>query len=195
VNLKRNFVRWRTGQRRMLALAGITAISMVGMSFVAGPATAAALKGGTIYIDFTPNNSATYPIVITGAFADYGTATTITQNGTVNPNGNYVKIALKQGGFEVNSTALNKKANSTAPTFNSTTNCSYSFTVSGPISLFKGSGAYKGISGTLTITESFSAILPRFASGKHKGQCNEGNSATPLATGGNISGSGKVSFG
>ena len=63
--------------------------------------------------------------MITGAFADYGTATTINQNGTVNPNGNYVKIALKQGGFEVNSTALNKKANSTPPTFNSTTNCSY----------------------------------------------------------------------
>jgi hypothetical protein len=195
VNLKRNFVRGRTGQCRTLTVAGIAVIAMVGMSFTAGSATAAALKGGTIYISVTPNNSATYPIVITGAFADYGTATTIDQNGTVNPNGNYVKIALKQGGFEVNSTALNKKANSTPPTFNSTTNCSYTFTVSGPISLSKGTGAYKGISGTLTITESFSAILPRYASGKHKGQCNEGNSATPLASGGNISGSGKVSFG
>jgi hypothetical protein len=168
---------------------------MVAMSFVAGPATATTSKGGTIYIAVTPNNSATYPIVITGAFADYGTATTINQDGTVNSNGNYVRIALKQGGFEVNSTTLNKKASSTAPTFNSTVNCSYTFTVSGPITLSKGSGAYKGISGTLTITESFSAILPRITSGKHKGQCNEANNAAPLASGGNISGSGKVSFG
>jgi hypothetical protein len=188
-------MRWRTKERRTLAVAGIAVIAMVGMSFSAGPATAATLKGGTIYISVTPNNSATYPIVITGAFADYGTATTTNQNGTVNPNGNYVKISLKQGGFEVNSTALNKKASSTNPTFNSTTNCSYTFAVSGPISVSKGTGAYKGISGTLTITESFSAILPRFTSGKHKGQCNEGNNVAPVASNGNISGSGKVSFG
>jgi hypothetical protein len=191
----RNFKRERGGHRRTLFVSGVAVVAMVGMLFVAGPATAATSKGGMIYVEVTPNNGVTYPIVITGAFADYGTATTIEQNGTVNANGNYVNIALKQGGFEVNSTALNKKASSTAPTFNSTTNCSYSFTVSGPISLSKGTGAYKGISGTLTMTESFSAILPRFSSGKHKGQCNEGNSTTPLASGGNISGSGKVSFG
>jgi hypothetical protein len=195
MSLKGNLKRWRAGLRRPLAVAGIAVIAMVGMSLVAGPATAASSKGGTIYIAVAPNNSATYPIVITGAFADYGTATTINQDGTVNSNGNYVKIAMKQGGFEVNSTTLNKKANSTSPTFNSTVNCSYSVTISGPVTLFKGSGAYKGISGTLMITESFSAILPRIASGKHKGQCNEANNVAPLASGGNISGSGKVSFG
>jgi len=181
--------------RRPLVVAGIAVVAMVATSFVSGSATAATIKGGTIYVAVTPNNSATYPIVITGAFADYGTATTIDKDGTVNPNGNYVKIALKQGGFEVNSTTLNKKASSTPPTFNSSTNCSYTFTISGPITLSDGSGAYKGISGTLTITESFSAILPRFTSGKHKGQCNESNNATPIASGGDISGSGKVSFG
>jgi uncharacterized protein (UPF0333 family) len=190
----RNFKHWRTGQCRSLVAAGIAVIAIVGMSFVAGPATAATSKGGTIYIAVTPNNSATYPIVITGAFADYGTATTIDQNGTVNANGNYVRIALKQGGFEVDSTTLNKKANSSAPTFNSTVNCSYTFTVSGPVTLLNGSGAYKGISGTLMITESFSAILPRITSGKHKGQCNEANNVAPIASAGNISGSGKVSF-
>ena len=195
MNLMRNFRRGRRGQPRMLIASGLAVLAMVATSFVAGPETAATTKGGVIYFDVTPNNSATYPIVITGAFADYGTATTINQNGTVDANGNFVKIALKQGGFEVNSTTLNKKASSTPPTFNSTTNCSYSFNVSGPISLSNGTGAYKGISGTLSMTESFSAILPRYTSGKHKGQCNEGNSVTPVASGGIISGSGKVSFG
>jgi uncharacterized membrane protein len=150
-------------------------------------------QGGTIYVSVTPNNSATYPIVIAGAIADYGKATTIDQTGKVDPNGNYVKIALKQGGFEVNTTDLNKEANSTAPTVNNTTNCSFSFTVSSPITIFNGSGAYKGIAGTLDMTESFVAILPRNTSGNQKGQCNEGN-GKPVASSGIISGSGKVSF-
>jgi hypothetical protein len=151
-------------------------------------------KGGTIYVSVSPNNSATYPIVIAGAIADYGNATTIDQNGSVDANGNYVKIVLKQGGFEVNTTNLNKKAASAAPTSNNTTNCSFSMTVSDPITVFNGAGSYKGIAGTLDMTESFVAILPRITSGKQKGQCNESNSATPIASGGIISGSGKVSF-
>lgn len=192
--LMQNFKRRCEGLRKSLAVVGIATIAMFATSLVAGPATAATISGGTIYVTVTPNNTATYPIVIAGAIADYGTATTINQNGTVNASGNYVKIALKQGGFEINSTTLNKTASSTAPTFNSTTNCSYLFTVTGPVTVFDGSGAYKGISGTLTITENFSAILPRLTSGKNKGKCNESNNATPVASGGSISGSGKVSF-
>jgi hypothetical protein len=179
----------------VLLFAISTLAGIVSMSGWVATATASTPSSGTIYIAVTPNNGATYPIVIVGAIADYGTATTIDENGKVDSNGNYVKIALKRGGFEVNSTTLNKKANSSAPTVNSTASCSYSFTVSGPVTLFDGSGAYKGISGTLMITESFSAILPRLTSGAHKGQCNEANNATPVAFGGSISGSGKVSFG
>ena len=77
---------------------------------------------------------------------------------------------------------------------NNTTTCSFSFTASGPVTVFNGSGSYKGISGTVEITENFYTILPHIASGKHKGQCNESNSATPVAYVGNISGSGKVNF-
>jgi hypothetical protein len=184
---------------RTKSLASLVAVAtLAGTVSISGwvaTATASTLSGGTVYVAVTPNNGTTYPIVIAGAFADYGTATTIDQNGTVDSNGNYVKIALKQGGFEINSTTLNKAASSTAPTSNNTKNCSYSFTVSGPVTVFSGSGAYTGISGTLMITESFEAILPRLTSGTKKGQCNEANSATPIASGGSISGSGKVSFG
>jgi hypothetical protein len=151
-------------------------------------------KGGTIYVSATPKNGATDPIVIVGAIGDYGTATTIDQNGKVDSNGDYVKIVLKHGGFEINTKTLKKKANSALPTVNDTTTCSFSFAASGPVTLFNGSGLYKGISGTVEITESFDAILPRFATGKHKGQCNESNSASPVASVGSISGSGKVSF-
>ena len=62
---------------------------------------------GTVQVWVTPNptniNSPVSKIVITGVIGDYGTATSINKNGTVDDNGNYVKIALQQGGFEVNS--------------------------------------------------------------------------------------------
>jgi hypothetical protein len=180
--------------RRIRAAVVGTVLGGVLLGVIASGASGAP-KSGTIYISVTPNNTATYPIVIAGVIGDYGKATTIDQNGKVDPNGNYVNIVLKQGGFEVNSTALNKKANATPPTSNNTTNCSFSFTVSNPVTVFNGSGAYKGISGTLDITETFVAILPRVTSGKQKGQCNESNNATPIASGGVISGSGTVTFG
>lgn len=101
---------------------------------------------------------------------------------------------LRQGGFEINTTTLNKRAGSAPATVNNTTTCSFSFTASGPVTPFNGSGLYKGISGTVEIAESYDAILPRVATGKHKGQCDEGNSATPVAFVGNISDSSKVSF-
>ena len=64
---------------------------------------------------------------------------------------------------------------------NNTTTCSFSFTASGPVTVFNGSGSYKGISGTGATTENFYAILPHIATGKIEGQCNESNSATPVA--------------
>lgn len=180
-----------------MRFARTAAIAVALGTVVLGASTAGAAntqKGGTIYVSVTPNDRATYPIVIVGALADYGNATTIDKNGTVDEAGNYVRIVLKHGGFEVNSTTLNKKANSSVPTFNSTNNCSYSFMVTGPVTVFDGNGAYSGISGSLTITERFEAILPRLTSGKHKGQCNEANNAIPIASSGSISGSGSVSF-
>jgi hypothetical protein len=189
---------WGDDMRRSRLLAGtiVLGVAVIGSGLFGGVSAWASNtpKGGTIYVSATPKNGATDPIVIVGAIGDYGTATTVNQNGKVDSNGDYVKIVLKHGGFEINTKALKQKANSAAPTVNNTTTCSFSFTASGPVTLFNGSGSYKGISGTVDITENLYAILPRFASGKHKGQCNEGNSSTPIAFVGSISGSGKVSF-
>ena len=66
--------------------------------------------------------------------------------------------------------------------------------MSAPVTLLDGTGLYSGITGTLhvTITEAF--ILPVYASGKNKGQCNESQNAQPVAAYGSIIGSGTVSF-
>ncbi len=145
-----------------------------------------------IYV--TPNAGAVYKIVVAGAIGDYGTATSIDKDGKVNANGDYVRIKLKHGGFEVNSVALNKKTNNAPPTLVNAATCSFVFGGSGPVTLYNGSGEYAGISGTLQITETFAGIGPVYKTGAKKGKCNMSNNAQPIAFWGSITGIGKVKF-
>jgi hypothetical protein len=130
---------------------------------------------------------------MTGAIGDYGNALTIDKNGTPDPNGNYVKVTLQKGGFEINSTTLNAKANKAQPTFDTAT-CSAALYVAGPLTLSNGTGLYSGIAGTLTVSETAAFILPRYTGGKNKGECNTSNSAQPVKQYASIIGTGTVSF-
>lgn len=152
--------------------------------------------GGSVKLFAIPedNSSLHTTVLFTGAIGDHGQALTINKNGTPDANGNYVKVTLKHGTFEINATALNAKANRTQPVGNSTT-CSAALSVTGPVSLFDGTGLYTGITGTLNITETFAFILPRFTSGTRNGKCNESNSAQPVAQYSSITGNGAVKFG
>lgn len=169
-----------------LALAfGVTAC-LVG----AGSSALAASTptGGKIRV-FVTNTSATKAkILITGAIGDYGTTVSQDANGKADPNGNFEKVTLKQGGFIVNGTALNKKLNSAKPTVNST-NCSVAFTGTGPTTLEDGTGAYTGISGKVVITVTFAGIAPKTAKG-----CNLANNAPTFGEYQSITGTGSVSF-
>jgi hypothetical protein len=188
--------------RRLLAYLTPVSIGVFATAAFAGAvnpsgafaATEHAAKGGTLSVWATPGSGAVATIVITGAIGDYGTATTIDQNGKVDANGNYVKVALKKGGFEINSTALNKKVNAAPPESDNATTCSFVFGGTSPVTVFDGTGAYAGISGTVQVTETFAGIGPRITSGKNKGQCNMSNSAQPIAFYGSITGAGTVSF-
>ena len=100
------------------AIAAVAAIAAVLTTSASAAGTTP--SGGVIGIYATPGMSgAVARIVITGAIGDYGTATTIDKDGKVDQNGGYVRIVLKHGGFEVNSIALNKKADDARPTTNS----------------------------------------------------------------------------
>jgi hypothetical protein len=178
--------------------AALILAAMVGATAV--PATAATMMTtGTIQVWVTPNvaniNSPVSKIIITGVIGDWGTGTIITKNGTPNDNGDYVKIALQKGGFEVNSIALNKKTNNAPALEQNNATCTVVFGGTGPVTLFNGTGAYTGITGTLQITERFAGIGPRFTSGAKKGQCNPNSNLPPVAFYGSITGTGKVSFG
>jgi hypothetical protein len=68
--------------------------------------------------------------------------------------------------------------------------CLVTLTASGSVIFERGTGAYTGISGTLSIGGDAYAVLPRLKSGK----CNETPSAVPLGIVGMLSGSGKVTI-
>ena len=174
---------------RAVIAAGLTSLVMVPF---AGAATMPA--GGAIKVWVASPGATVSRIVFTGAIGDYGTATSINKDGKADKNGDYVKIALKDGRFEVNAVALNKKTNNAPPTSLNKTTCSAYFSGSGPVTLFNGSGAYKGISGTIKITEVFAFVGPRYTAGAKKGQCNLSNSAQPVAVYSTLTGSGTVKY-
>ena len=81
-----------------------------------------------------------------------------------------------KGTLRLNLSRLNKAANNASPSMNNTS-CSFVVSVSAPVTIVSGTGAYVGAHGTLIIHETCAAILPRLASGK----CNEAQSAVPVA--------------
>lgn len=149
--------------------------------------------GGTVKIFATPANGAGGTILIIGAIGDHGKTLSIDKNGKTDSNGDYVKITLQKGTFEINSTALNAKANKAQPAFYKAT-CSAQFSVTGRVTLFNGTGLYKGLAGTVNITETYAFVLPLLKSGKNKGQCDLSNNAQPLSSYSSITGTGRVSF-
>jgi hypothetical protein len=176
----------------------VVSVAVLGSVLLGGsPAFAAtapgAPAGGPVKLFATPSDGLHATILMTGAIGDYGNALTIDKNGTPDPNGNYVKVTLQKGGFEINSTTLNAKVNKAQPTFDTAT-CSAALYVAGPLTLSNGTGLYSGIAGTLTVSETAAFILPRYTGGKNKGECNTSNSAQPVKQYASIIGTGTVSF-
>jgi hypothetical protein len=98
-----------------VAIAAIR-VAVLGSVFLGGsPAIAAVvpstLAGGSVKLFATPSNGLHSTILMTGAIGGYGNALAIDKNGRADPHGNYVKVTLHKGGFEINSTALNAKTN------------------------------------------------------------------------------------
>jgi hypothetical protein len=175
------------------AVGALVCALVIGASALATPRSAS-VSGGKIRIFADASSDGPVSkILITGAIGDYGTATSMDKNGKVDQNGNYVRLALKKGTFEIDSTALNAKLNKAPGVFNKTT-CSFSFTGSGGVTLFNGTGLYKDISGSAQITLSFGGIGPRLTTGAHKGQCNPSHNAKELSQYGAIIGTGTVKF-
>jgi hypothetical protein len=132
-------------------------------------------------------------ILFTGAIGDFGKSVNIDKNGKTDPNGNYGKITLKKGAFEVDLTKLQTASNNLQPTTNAMT-CSASASVTEPVTVYGGTGLYKGIAGTVQVTQTYGFIGPIYAGGAKKGQCNMSDNVQPLAQQLSVTGTGTVHF-
>ncbi len=183
-------------KKRVLACAVLgAALGFVG---TAGPALAATStpKGGTVKVWVTPSTIGTtttkHPgkVMFTGAIGDYGTSFNVTATGKPSSKkSSYKLLKLKKGTITVNAGAIGKALTSAKPTAN-TTNCSVSVTATAPVTILKGTGAYAGISGTVTFSAQYAVVLPKTSSGK----CTEKTATKPLSTYTSFIGMGTVSY-
>ena len=145
--------------------------------------------GGTLRIFVVPGqNQGEGTILLAGAIGDYGKTHKINKKGIG-------QAVLQKGTFQVNLAAIGKKLTNSKPIIFNKTTCSQVFSATAPVTLLNGTGAYKGISGTLMLTETFAAYGPFYKTGAHKGQCNTSNNAMPIAQWGSVQGVGTVKFG
>jgi hypothetical protein len=175
------------------ASTGVLA-ALVAASVMAGAAAAATPSGGPIALFATISASSSGKIVLAGAVGDWGKVTNIDKNGKPDENGNFVKVTLKKGTFEIDATAINKKMANPRPQIASDVTCSVAASGSGPVKLFNGTGLYKGISGTVNVTMTFTGVGNRYQSGAKKGQCEHNSNGAPLFMLGSVIGRGTVHF-
>jgi hypothetical protein len=172
----------------LIALAVLAGL-LLGAAASAGAASAP--NGGSIAFFGTPTgNLIGGTILVTGAIGDHGTYLTIDRSGKPDLNGAYVRVTLTKGSFELNDTTLNARASHASPAINEVT-CSGATTVTAPVPILDGTGLYRGISGSASVTEFFAFLLSHIANGK----CDAASAATPIARYFSIIGGGSVRFG
>jgi hypothetical protein len=148
-------------------------------------------SAGQVRMFLTYQTPTTDKILITGAIGDYGRAISEDANGKVDPNGNFEKITLKQGGFIIDATALTRAIEKQFSQEEvNPDNCSLALTGSGPGTVEMGTGAYAGISGKLKISLTVAGIAPKTKTGK----CNLSSTARFYGSYQGVTATGSVSF-
>jgi hypothetical protein len=93
---------------------------------------------------------------------DYGKSVNVNKAGKPEKSGNYELVKLQRGTFLFNKTNFNEVDAKTSFPINKKT-CSSGGTLTGTGTIVSGTGAYKGITGTLTITLAQSWVLAETA--------------------------------
>ena len=104
-------------------------------------------------------------VLVTGSIADYGTTAKVNAAGKLSSSGQYSRLRMKKGTITLNIAQANAALNAEKPAINPA-NCSTS-TTAGPfaVPIVGGTGAYAGITGSLTLTAVTALILPKAKSG------------------------------
>lgn len=156
----------------MLAIA-VSAVALLAAGCASAAATAPATQapaagatsaanapaaGGAVHIiDYSLNSDGPWSkVILTGAIGDWGQAVTVHPDGTIDPqHTSELRLELQKGSFRLGFASLHKKiirAYSPWPSDKSTCSGSVSFTVTIPVVAGSGTGAYRGISGSFTVT-------------------------------------------
>ena len=141
-------------------------------------------NSGLVNFVITPvANGTSGKILITGAIGDYGTIRTV---GT--KSSSLQRVILKKGSFIFDEFALQVASQDHQPAIDPS-NCSFRVVSgsTGAVTLSKGTGLYKDVSGTLSATDTFAAIDPM-----RNGKCIDNGHF--VAQSESIIGSGPVNF-
>lgn len=153
---------------RWKRLVSMSAIAVCGVLLAGGAdaragvpaarsAATATARGGQVY--FTAYQNDDLPgatVVLSGAIGDFGAAVSVLRNGAVDPeHSSQLKLGLTQGSFRIVIGPLHVKLlNALSHASYDLRTCSGHVSVTGaaPVVAGSGSGAYKGIRGTFTLT-------------------------------------------
>lgn len=119
-------------------------------------------------VAYTPNDGPDVTAIVTGAIGDYGEGVSIYPNGKVDPDhDSELELRLSRGTFRLAEAALDKRFISaflhTFPTDAAT--CSGTLTVTGTVPIIPGSGtgAYRGVRGSFTVSMTIDEVDGRSA--------------------------------
>jgi hypothetical protein len=171
------------------ALAALAATMTVGCGVAATTASTARAtppRGGTI--EFYTSGTLATPIrayVITGAFAD---------SGATSPKDNPANgLVFTKGSIRINNSAANaaeSRIYAHLGRYVNASTCALTYHYTAPIELLSGTGAYAGITGSVTLHNTDVGVLPR----TQAGTCNESPNVTPIGFLSESHGSGRASF-
>jgi hypothetical protein len=172
-------------------LAALSALTVTAGGFLAAGASS---PGGALQVFIAEHGTANGggPVTVTGVVGDYGTTSpSFDRDGTKDPAGNYGDLLLRHGHIELDLKALSAAAAKVTPTLYKPS-CSAYQSVDAKITIVGGTGAYRGISGTLSANETAAVIFPRYASGAKKGRCDLAGAVIAKAAWGALIASGTV---
>jgi hypothetical protein len=148
-----------------LAIAASVSVTMTASDALAATSTSTSARpsgpqsskapGPVRFTSFSSNDGATSAVVITGAIGDFGHGVRTYANGTSEKQYNQLDFVLTHGSFRVSIVGLESQLVSAFNHFPSnTTTCSGIVTAIGtsPIIVGSGTGDYKGISGSFTVS-------------------------------------------
>jgi hypothetical protein len=179
--------------RFMKAVAAVLVL-VGGLVFGGAAAYGTTPVSGTTQLWGNVGSGKGFNAIFTGAIGDHGVSIPATSQGKPSKkNTGYRLFVMKKGTIFFNTKQIDaaENDNNTQPTTENNTTCSFTFVVTEPATIISGTKAYAGITGSISVTISYAAVLPLTKNGK----CNPDTNANPTAQIGFVTGSGTVSYG